>query len=1177
MACGKAVIAANASSLPEVIGHPEALFAARDDVAMRDKMTQVLEDVTLRQRLEQHGLEQAQKFSWQKGAAQAWQALEKLHAEHKAMKPTRPRRGQRPKLAFVSPLPDARSGIADYAAELLPELARHYDITAIIAQKEPVTDPWILANVPIRDVAWFEQHAARFDRLLYQFGNSPYHSPMFDLLQKYPGVIVLHDYFLSGVICHRDGIGETSGEFPRQLQHGHGFPALQWRHAHPNDWAEDGAISRYSCNLTVLQNALNVIVHSQHTKRLAEVDYGVDAVREWFVIPDFCHTLSELDRYTRAEAGGSSGNAQAHACKQIRPRTCADAYAEAIEATYQKAESGGFGALRRIAAHEPGLFGSDVPGLARAYADNFPPTPRMPQLLLDISELVQRDAKTGIQRVTRALLSEIVQNPPSGWQIEAVYATTDQPGYRYARKFLSRVLEIPDDWANDEPVQVWPGDLFFGMDFQREVIAAQIPLLRDWRNRGVPCYFVVHDLLPVTMPEVFPEGSRDGHQAWLSAITQLDGALCVSRHVADELYDWLQHFGAERRRPYTIGWFHHGSDLESSAPTRGMPQDASTVLSLLQARPTFLMVGTIEPRKGYLQTLQAFDLLWADGVDVNLVIVGKEGWTPLPDSARRDIPETVRYLRAHPELGKRLHLLAGISDEYLEAVYATSNCLIAASYDEGFGLPIIEAAHHGLPLLVRDIPVFHEVTADQAFFFADSRQPEVIATAVKEWLNLYQQNAHPRSDALPHQNWSDSARQVLDALLGIKAPYRTWLPDGVIRYWGNDPRLHSRVGERGYGRETRTTGKAGHLIYGPYRHLEAGSYRLIISGYAEYWTGSESIAVCYNRGERQISYNKADCKKIGLWQEVIDFDIQDQLEDYEIQFYVDQSSKLSIDSIIICKKVVPNNSEEDLMAYINSRLDLVQYVEDFRSTKNSTIMLQTSDPYRYKRLLCTSQEINQKYCNKYGIQYKKFIGIRYGIYPHHAMFNRIYEIKRLVDDGYAGWVFYLDADSILYREDFDLQKKLSDLKKDGKFAWLHNVYLKDDPLYAFERINDGAFALNLESGYVRLLVDIWDKIYSDYYSYEIFSSAIKWEDIFNDNGSFNIILLSLANRFGDDFKNGIMFEQFQDCWNSDTYHEGVVFQALRFRHDGISPDDELELRRDALIKKMGSSSNHVEL
>jgi glycosyltransferase involved in cell wall biosynthesis len=57
------------------------------------------------------------------------------------------------------------------------------------------------------------------------------------------------------------------------------------------------------------------------------------------------------------------------------------------------------------------------------------------------------------------------------------------------------------------------------------------------------------------------------------------------------------------------------------------------------------MVGTVEPRKGYAQTIDAFELLWSKGEEVNLVIVGKAGW---------HVEELVERLRDHPLRGKRL-------------------------------------------------------------------------------------------------------------------------------------------------------------------------------------------------------------------------------------------------------------------------------------------------------------------------------------------------------------------------------------------------------------------------------------------------------------------------------------------------------------------------------------------
>jgi glycosyltransferase involved in cell wall biosynthesis len=179
------------------------------------------------------------------------------------------------------------------------------------------------------------------------------------------------------------------------------------------------------------------------------------------------------------------------------------------------------------------------------------------------------------------------------------------------------------------------------------------------------------------------------------------------------------------------------------------------------------MVGTIEPRKGYLQTLNAFDQLWRDGVDVNLVIVGREGWKDLPDNMRRDIPKTVERLRSHPELNQRLFWLEGISDEYLEKVYATSTCLIAASYGEGFGLPLIEAAMHNTPVIASDIPVFHEVAGDGALYFSLD-DPDSLIKAIIKMINLSDEERKKLVSQIKRLTWKESAENLLDLILGNK-------------------------------------------------------------------------------------------------------------------------------------------------------------------------------------------------------------------------------------------------------------------------------------------------------------------------------------------------------------------------------------------------------------------------
>lgn len=906
MRCGRAVLAANTSSLPEVVGRKDALFDPFDERAIAALIERALTDEVWRRELEWHALEYSQRFSWDQTAQRALTALENATRSHSKTAVPLALTSRRPKLAYVSPLPPERSGIADYSAELLPELTRWYEVEVIVAQPE-VTDAYIRANCPIRTVDEFRARAGHYDRVLYHFGNSSFHEHMFALLEEIPGVVVLHDFFLSGIQAHSEVHGWRPHAWARALLDSHGYRAARERFTEA-DTAE--VVWRYPANLPVLQGSLGIIVHSEFSRKLAVHWYGEDAATDWAVIPLLRSPTQAIDReaarqmlglreddllvcsfgllgphklnhrlldawlasplakdpkahlvFVGEHHGGDYGQqiqrtiaasdaperihitgwadaetyrrylAAADIGVQLRtlsrgetsaavldcmnyglativnahgsladldsagvwmlpdafanddliqalttlardadkrralgarvqeiirtrhaPRLCAEQYYEAIESFYQRAQEGLPGLLSSLS--QDMLPETDWPRLAVTLACNHPPAPRRRQLLVDVSVLVHHDSKTGIQRVVRAILRDWLENPPEGFQVEPVYATTEATGYRYARRWTCRFLGIPEDWAEDVPAEAWAGDVFIGLDCHPGVVPAQQTFLHRWRDRGVKVWFVVYDLLPVLLPQTFPEGAQALHQRWLETISRFDGVACISRAVADELHEWLQTFGPERERPLQVAWFHLGSDMQNSVPTTGLPPDAELVLEQLRSRPSFLMVSTIEPRKGHAQTLEACEQLWNEGIDVNLVFVGKQGWM---------VETLVERLRTHPELGKRLFWLEGISDEYLEKVYAASTCLIAASYGEGFGLPLIEAAKHKLPIIARDIPVFREVAGEHAFYFSATK-PKDFAIAIKQWLALYDQGVHPRSDNIPWLTWKESAHNLLSAM-----------------------------------------------------------------------------------------------------------------------------------------------------------------------------------------------------------------------------------------------------------------------------------------------------------------------------------------------------------------------------------------------------------------------------
>ncbi len=279
MRCGAPVIGANTSSLPEVIGWDEALFDPYSDQAIAAAIQRGLSDEHYRQELLKHGLTQAGRFSWDESARRAIAAMERQH-EARLARPVSPNTASRLKLAYVSPLPPVRSGIADYSTELLPELAKFYDIEVVVAQDE-VSDPWVLANCPVRTPEWFLAHAQDFDRVLYHFGNSEFHQHMFGMLKAVPGVLVLHDFYLSGLVAYMESTGRVPGFWSRQLYGSHGHDALREQQLTRD---KDEVIWKYPCSLGAIKDGLGTIVHSRHSLRLASQWFGLDE-SGWAVVP----------------------------------------------------------------------------------------------------------------------------------------------------------------------------------------------------------------------------------------------------------------------------------------------------------------------------------------------------------------------------------------------------------------------------------------------------------------------------------------------------------------------------------------------------------------------------------------------------------------------------------------------------------------------------------------------------------------------------------------------------------------------------------------------------------------------------------------------------------------------------------------------------------------------------
>lgn len=374
------------------------------------------------------------------------------------------------------------------------------------------------------------------------------------------------------------------------------------------------------------------------------------------------------------------------------------------------------------------------------------------RLIIDVSVIYQGDVHTGIQRVVRGILSNIGEVLSDDIELVFAAASTRQTYREVPLQFLNMPSRIK---LKKLPKLSSPatGDVFLALDLATHIQPRHKKRLLGWQRNGCRMAVVVYDLLPVYNPEWFSENLVTNFRQWIGLHAQhADQILCISSWVADETARYMQENRVERKVSPEIFPFMLGADLASSVPTKGLTKRDHQVLALTARTPTVLCVGTIEPRKGHADVLDAF-VQQANLPDAwSLVVVGRAGWKT---------DELQRRMQELAALHHNFAWLDSATDEMLESLYCSVKGLVAASLDEGFGLPIIEALAKDVPVLARDIPVFRELACKGVEYFSQAG-PEDLAKAIKLFVS-----APPRVAAknlLERATWPVCARTIASHL-----------------------------------------------------------------------------------------------------------------------------------------------------------------------------------------------------------------------------------------------------------------------------------------------------------------------------------------------------------------------------------------------------------------------------
>ncbi len=273
-------------------------------------------------------------------------------------------------------------------------------------------------------------------------------------------------------------------------------------------------------------------------------------------------------------------------------------------------------------------------------------------------------------------------------------------------------------------------------------------------RRSARLVLFVHDVIPVTHLEYCDANlSRVFWQRLSELLYAADLVLTNSDHTQAELKRFMAAFGVRDIPMSTVPLAHAQDDQIPKLDTR--PRSRSSNLP----KRYVAYVSTIEGRKNHIYVVRAWQRMIAEKVDVpDLLLVGRPGWKA---------DELMALLASTGNLGGRVHIINGLSDGELDAVYRGAQFTVFTSFAEGWGLPVGESLSRGVPCVAARAGAIPEVGGE----FVDYIDPLDLDDGVAVFRRMIEDDAYrsARQRAIRERfvprRWQDVGTDVIDAVV----------------------------------------------------------------------------------------------------------------------------------------------------------------------------------------------------------------------------------------------------------------------------------------------------------------------------------------------------------------------------------------------------------------------------